>query len=260
MLSIESYMQRFKKYLIQWYDTEDAYVKRNIRLKEEHTERVMQNIIELSNLLKLTEYESFLAEITALYHDIARFRQFYEYKTFDDRKSFDHAEEGTRIIQEQGFLEGIDTNDKYKILSAIRYHNKKHLPKFTDHTEELLAKLIRDADKLDIWFIVGKELAENDDPAITLGYTDNGKFNPQIIKLLREQKIVDYRLVQSTVDFKLTTLGWLYDINFKQTFYLIRKNNVLRPILHSLPDIPEINETKNYIENFIESIFSTIKK
>jgi len=119
--NFEKYLCRFNIYLKQWYNTDSELVKKNLRLKEGHTERVIENIVELSNLLHLSERQKFLAEVIALFHDIARFKQFYYYKTFDDKKSFDHAEEGVKIIKENGFLNGISVDDQYRILSSIKY-------------------------------------------------------------------------------------------------------------------------------------------
>jgi len=226
--NFEKYLCRFNIYLKQWYNTDSELVKKNLRLKEGHTERVIENIVELSNLLHLSERQKFLAEVIALFHDIARFKQFYYYKTFDDKKSFDHAEEGVKIIKENGFLNGISVDDQYRILSSIKYHN--------------------------IWRIVGDELAKKDEPSISLGYTGNSKFNPEIVKLIKNEESVDYKLVRSTLDFKLVTLGWIYDINFRETFFLIRKNKVLDPILNSLPEIPEVLSIKKTVEDYVSKL------
>ena len=252
--NFEKYLDCFNSYLKQWYNTDSELVKKNLRLKEEHTERVRENAVELSNLLHLSQTQKFLAEVIALFHDIARFKQFFYYKTFDDKKSFDHAEEGVKIIKENCFLNGIAVDDQYRILSSIKNHNKKTLPIIKDDTEKLLASLIRDADKLDIWRIVGDELAKKDEPSISLGYTGNSKFNPEIVKLIKNEESVDYKLVRSTLDFKLVTLGWIYDINFRETFFLIRKNKVLEPILNSLPEIPEVLSIKKTVEDYINNV------
>jgi len=252
--NLENYICRFNIYLKQWFNTNNRLVNKNLRLKEEHTERVRENTIELSNLLQLSKGQKFLAELIALFHDIARFKQFYYYKTFDDKKSFDHAEEGVKIIKENGFLNGISGDDQNRVISSIKNHNKKTLPIIKDDTEKLLARLIRDADKLDIWRIVGDELAKKDEPSISLGYTGNSKFNPEIVKLIKNEESVDYKLVRSTLDFKLVTLGWIYDINFRETFFLIRKNKVLEPILNSLPEIPEVLSIKETVEDYINNV------
>jgi len=248
---LENYIHYFNRYLKQWYNTSDELIKKNLRLKEEHTERVRRNVVELSSMLQLSKRQKFLAELIALFHDIARFKQFFYYKTFDDKKSFDHAEEGVKIIKENGFLNGITVDDQHRILSSIKFHNKKTLPEIKDQNEKLLATIIRDADKLDIWRIVGKELSEKNEPSISLGYEGNDKFNPEIVRLIKNEKSVDYKLVRSTLDFKLITLGWIYDINFRETFFLIRKNKVLDPILKSLPVIPEVLDIRETVEKYV---------
>jgi len=253
-------LRDFKSYVQKWYSTSDEIVIKNIKLKEEHSYRVRDNIVQLSKLLGLEKEVCFLAEIVGLFHDIARFPQFYKFKTFDDRKSFDHAEKGVEILKQQAILENLTLKNRQRVFSAIKYHNKKNLPEINDPIEELLAKLIRDADKIDIWYVVGDELSEKEDPSISLGYSGKQEYNPKIIDALLNRQIVDYNLVRSTLDFKLTTLAWVYDINFLESFLLIKKKRVLEPIIESLPINSEIRKVVDIIQKFVRERYIGIKK
>lgn len=251
------YKAVLKEYYLQWADKADFTIQKNLKLKFAHSIRVLHNILDLASALNLDPSTRFLAGLTALFHDIARFKQFALYKTFDDRKSFDHAEESVKILKENKILEQIALDDQERIFVAILYHNKKLLPKFRDPVTELLAKLIRDADKLDVLYIIGKELADTEDPAISLGYSGNSTVNPEIIKLIKQHQLVDYALVRSTVDFKLVVSAWVFDINFPHSLMIITERKLLEPIFHSLPNYHEINTARNAIESFLQSKLKT---
>jgi len=45
----------------------------------------------------------------------------------------------------------------------------------------------------------------------------------------------------------------IYDINFRETFLLIRKNKVLDPIFNSLPEIPEVLSIKKTVEDYVNN-------
>jgi hypothetical protein len=80
----------FSDYCSSFYspDIED---QKNISLKEHHTERVCENIVEISKRLSLDGHSTMLAEAIALFHDIGRFPQYARYKTFRDSVSVNHG-------------------------------------------------------------------------------------------------------------------------------------------------------------------------
>jgi len=70
-----------------------------IRLKEEHSQRVRQEIIMISKALDLLEQDILIAEVLGLFHDIGRFYQYQRYGTFRDDLSENHAELGVKNLQ-----------------------------------------------------------------------------------------------------------------------------------------------------------------
>src|SRR3972149_2809827 len=125
--------------------------QRNILLKETHTHNVCENMRHLAGELPLKNEEVLLAEAAALFHDIGRFPQYAEHKTFRDASSVNHAALGARILVEKGVLAGLSQKEQGLILAAVRFHNAFTLPDIADKEALLCLKLIRDADKLDIW-------------------------------------------------------------------------------------------------------------
>ena len=69
-----------------------------IKYKYNHSYRVVHQAEEIARSLELDEEDRALASLIGLLHDIARFRQWTDYKTFSDDESFDHGKEGVKIL------------------------------------------------------------------------------------------------------------------------------------------------------------------
>jgi hypothetical protein len=143
----------FTKY-VRTSQYNEPEIQQNIDLKKDHTLRVCEEILYIGKQLGLTDDELRLAEIIALLRDVGRFEQYALYNTFMDGNSENHAELGIKILEKFGVLESFDDTINDIILRAIKYHNRHSLPR--NETEPCLfyAKLIRDADKFDIWKVV----------------------------------------------------------------------------------------------------------
>lgn len=129
-------------------------LQQNINLKIEHTGRVKKEIISIGTQLGLDKNELNLAEIIALFHDLGRFEQYDRYKTFSDRKSEDHAELGIRILKKYNVLDSLDDTLKEIVFCSVKNHNKAFVPENETDGCLFYSRLVRDADKLDIYRVV----------------------------------------------------------------------------------------------------------
>ncbi len=154
----------FDKYAMK-YDMNEKMIE----YKYNHSYRVVHQAEEICRSLELDTYERDIASLIALLHDIARFKQWTEYKTFSDIDSFDHGDMGVKILFEENEIKNYICDEKeYEIIKkAITYHNKLSVPfnELTDR-ETLQCKIIRDADKIDILYAFSTnrllELEEDD--------------------------------------------------------------------------------------------------
>jgi len=121
----------------------------HINRKIEHSKRVNKFLVEIAEKLGLNDEEIFLIDIASLFHDIGRFKQFYEYNTYIDKISCNHAMIGIEILEQQGGLNNIEEWKKELILEIINLHNYKELPKNIPDKLYTYASIIRDADKID---------------------------------------------------------------------------------------------------------------
>ena len=251
---VEEWFHRY----VQTFRSGDEDLQRNITLKEEHTQRVCTEIRDIGKQLELDAHGLFLADVIARLHDVGRFEQYARYRTFSDRDSEDHAELGIAVLEREGVLDRFEAPERDLILCAIRYHNRAVLPE--EETSDCLffSRLLRDADKLDIWQVVIDHYQRGEsegNEAIELGLPDTPGFSEEVYEDLLQHRIVDIDHVQNLNDFKLLQVGWVYDINFAPTFQRIRERRYLEKIHEVLPRSAEIETVFSVIDAYLEKQF-----
>jgi hypothetical protein len=220
----------------------------HFQIKKKHTYRVVREIksIALQSLLSIRETE--LARIIALFHDIGRFEQFMRYRTFNDDISENHAEIAIRVLKEQHFLSAFEENTVKIITAAIENHNIPFLPEISDPAILLFSRLLRDADKLDIW-----KLTLDQNVAFTIRNEkepDEYRVPEKILSRIREGRIVLLQFAESMNDFRLLRLSWIFDMNFPATFSILEKEGIIDKILARIPEFPEKNEISAILHNY----------
>lgn len=254
-IQLEGFKYWFEEYTVKLIET-NTDVKDSLLMKKEHTLRVCKEIKQIGLSLHLTKNCMRIAQITALFHDIGRFEQFIKYRTFSDQKSEDHAELGIRILKNHDVLNSLTDEEIEIIYKSIRYHNKKDLPVHENENVLFFTKLLRDADKLDIYHVVTdqyKDVANENNEAIMLDLPKAGKISDKIVESIRAGAICNLPEVKSQEDFKLLQISWVYDINFLRTYQLIRERGYLKLIYESMPQISEINEIRDIIKRYIDN-------
>jgi len=243
----------FNKYFDSFkYD--DEKIISNLINKKLHTLRVCKNIKLLSKLLNLSSSEIRLAEIIALFHDIGRFEQFAKYQTFNDGISIDHANLGLTILNNYEVLKDASMEDKAVIVEAIRYHNKYALPNNLSEKNLLFCKLIRDADKLDIFNMLidsyeNPQLYENE---AFEDFIDSNEYQISFVERIINKKKVSYNDVKTKADIKLLRVAWVYDINFNESLKIIESNKYIDRIIRFLPNDDNIARLHKHINAYVQ--------
>jgi len=246
-----SYVQTFKH---------DDKGLQNIELKEEHTKRVCREILSIGEQLGLTNNELRLAEIIALFHDIGRFEQYARYKTFVDRQFVNHAELGVEILKRYGVLIQLGESTKSLILRTIQYHNRAVLPQEETEICLFFAKLLRDADKIDIWRVVTDYYHRRDgkrNGALELDLQDTPGFSEAVYQDLINRRIVDINHVKKLNDFKLLQIGWIFDINFEPTLQALCSRRYLEMIRNVLPESEKMGTVFAIINKYLAERLKT---
>ena len=228
---MDAYMKRFV--------TDDEEVMQGIRIKMIHTGYVTAIARELAQELALDQHDVQLAEIMGLFHDIGRFRQYSIYKTFNDAQSEDHADLGLKVLDEEmPYLAELTAEDAELVRFAIRNHNKKEIEPVADKRKLLFAKILRDADKLDIYRVLSPYLAPDGvDKAPKFIKADASQLvSPDFVRDFAEGKQADYHRLRTHGDRKLVRLMWVYDVNFSWTLRKMVERGYIDLIIKYLPE------------------------
>jgi len=230
--------------LTAWFDeyvdqfaSNDPRIQENMDMKEGHTRRVCAAILDIGASLNLSAEDLCTAEATAWLHDIGRFEQYTRYGTFMDHRSEDHAALGVRVIRETRILERIGAFDQELILQVVGAHNRAAIPPEADERARFFLKLLRDADKVDIWHVVTAYYQDPDqrrNHALELDLPDSPHISKPVYEALMKGELVKMADLKTVDDFKLLQMGWIYDANFPRTFQIVREKGYLEIIRDAL--------------------------
>ena len=116
------------------------------------------------------------------------------------------------------------------------------------------SRLLRDADKLDIWKVVTDYYHRKDGrrhEALELNLPDTEGFSREVHRDIMNRTIIDMRHVKNMNDFKLLQAGWIFDVNFKPTLISIRQRRYLELIRDALPQSKDMMAIFETLQNFL---------
>ena len=231
--------------LHQWFDTyvqtyndidEEGF--RNIQLKVEHTRKVCEIMALLAAGEGLTQEEAGIGAAVALLHDVGRFPQYRRWRTFRDSDSDNHARLGIEVLRQEGVLDGFPAAERLLIEEAVRFHNLLALPLRFRSPTALFIRLIRDADKLDIWRVFQDYFQQPLDQrpsAVTLGFPDRQELTPACVRELAAGRVIRLENVRVLNDFKLLQISWVYDLNFRSSYSLLQQRGHIPALAATIP-------------------------
>jgi putative nucleotidyltransferase with HDIG domain len=248
MIDIKRAKQELKKYVSN-YDIED----KKIKLKIAHIERTASIAKKIAESLKLDTEDVQLAELIGLLHDIGRFEQIKRYNTFIDKNSVNHGELGAQILFEEGIIRNFIEDSKYDeiIKKSILNHNKgKKDLEFSNEKEELHSKIIRDADKIDIIYILTFEEKE---VAWEKADFSKEKITDEIYREFIEDKAINYKERKTAVDTLVSHFAFIYDFNYKYSLQIIKEKGYFEKIYKRFKfENKETEDRINYIYKMVE--------
>lgn len=224
-------------------------------VKEEHTRKVCENIVQVVESLSLGERETMTAEAVGLFHDVGRFPQYRQYRTFRDSVSVNHAGLGAKVLVEENVLTGLPDKERKLITNAVTLHNVLTLPEGLDEETLLFTKLIRDADKLDIWrvFIDYYGLPESERSAVIgLALPERPGYTPEVVACLQREEMVRHDMISTQNDFKLLQLSWVFDLNFPGSFRLVSERGYMDRLAATLPEEEEVRRGVEAVKRYVE--------
>lgn len=240
-MNIEELKITFKNY-VENYDMNEVAIIR----KYYHSYRVMDFCIFIAKNNNFSEKDTEISILVGLLHDYARFEQWTKYKTYSDLKSIDHGDLAVEKLFDNNEIKNYCLNEEYydEIYDAIKYHNKIDFSDDISVHNKLICKVIRDADKLDIFYLLGaeKDLMKQDDAIISEKIKDDFYNHKQISR----------KDVKSENDNILLSLSMIYDLNFKCSFEYIKEHHLIDKMFDNIEDKDKFKEYFEYIKKYIE--------
>src|SRR5208337_1572881 len=248
------FKQWFPGYCAAFY-TSDEEDGRNLALKEEHTARVCANILKIAGEESLGAGDAMIAEAAALFHDLGRFPQYAKYKTFMDGLSVNHGELGARELAGTGILNNLPVREQEIIITAVKFHNTFKVPDLACSDANIFLKLVRDADKLDIWRIFfeyySNDMTKGRPTAVGLGLPDTPEYSREVLDRIFNKQLVPLAMLKTLNDFKLTKLSWVYDLNFRSSLRMAVEDQYIERVVAALPQTKEIRKTVEIVREYI---------
>lgn len=231
-------LREFKNYVKQF-----NFKDNKIKYKYYHSLHVMKLCKLIAKKLKLNKEDIKIAGEIGLLHDIGRFEQIKRYNTFNDAASVNHGLLSAKVLFKDNYI------DKFKIKKgnydiiklAIINHNRNDIEEGLTERENTFCKIIRDADKIDIFTI-----------AAIFIKLDNQVVNPELKKQFFNNQKTTFSLERNDADILVRTLSYIYDINFNFSFNYILKHKILKKFAKQI-------KSKNYQEYF-DKVESYIKE
>ena len=230
MVDVNNAKRVFKEYVSN-YNLQDG----KIALKVAHILRVSELSKKIATSLNLSEEDIKLAELIGLLHDIGRFEQVRRYNTFIDKISINHGEYGARILFEDNLIEKFNVDEKYyKIIkTAILNHNRSKIEDNLTEQELLHSKIIRDADKLDCFYVL-----LTDDIKNTYGCSaedmQNETFSSEIIREFKEDRMIDYKKRATYGDIWISHMAYVFDFYYKSSYIVIKEKDYLNKLTQKM--------------------------
>lgn len=250
MLKIEKAIEYFESYVKNFDINEKQIIG-----KYEHTFRVMEISKNIAESIGLNEEQVEIATFIALFHDISRFEQYTKYRTFNDLISFDHGDYAVKILEDNNLFEEFSTDGKVQniIKKAIKNHNKFRIDSSLNEEEQIYAKIIRDADKLDILYLTMILYFIEQDRKEKI---ENGFILENVMEQFRNKEDILKTKDFKEIDNFLIYLGFTFDFYYKYSFEMLKKEDYINKIIDNFDFKNEetrknIDEIKNIINEYI---------
>lgn len=221
-----------------------------------HSLRVVANSLLLSNVVLQTEEDKRIATVNALFHDIGK-ASLMSKNVEALVIQRDHATVSAKIVQQMEFYQTLSADIQLVILKSIESHNKLKLPKLDSEQQTLFARLLRDADKLDIYDSSYRFFKEKYgiQPVITVDLIKTPDVSEKILKSILAGKTAAVEDMKTMNDYKLLLISMAFDLNFKYTFRIMSEKQYIQKIYETLPKRDQIIDVYRSIKLFVENKF-----
>ena len=112
----------------------------------------------------------------------------------------------------------------------------------------MIARAVRDADKLDIFPILLEYLAQPDNEAVVLNLKPSPELSPAVLSDMLAGRCPKLRDLKTKTDFLVAKLLWVNDLNFRHSLREFRRRDYVGQLAHYLPDTPAVRTIRAAVE------------
>lgn len=236
----EELKNKFRDYVSNFDMSEKAIVR-----KYYHSLRVMDLSILIAKGNELKGDDLDVVTVSGLLHDYARFSQWEKYKTYSDIDSLDHGDLAVTLLFDDEIKNYYKRECNYKLIKdAIKYHNKLFVPDDLSNKNKLFCNIIRDADKLDIFYLfcINKDLIVEDNEDISL----------EVERDFYLRKCINYKMIKNKSDKILLDLALVFDLNFNYSFKYLKETKLIDKIYEGIVNKAKYKKYFDFINKYIE--------
>ena len=234
---VKEFEQFVSKYDLIDYDTNYKY---------KHSIRVMKICEVLATTLGFSEEDIYISKVIGLLHDIGRFEQLKLTGAYSDTE-FDHAAYGAMILFKENLIEQFNINPNYYdiIEFAIRNHNRYKIEEISDDRKIMFAKLIRDADKIDIFdaytYLKDYNITDNLDEVTNEVSIQFKKCEP-----------INAKIRKTKADKLLSVFAFVFDINFDESLKIIYSQDFIDELFNQIDDNSRFREYYEIVKDYMK--------
>lgn len=189
--------------------------------------------------------------LSGLLHDIGRFEQVRIYDTFRDKDSVDHANLGVKILFEDDVIRKFIEETTYDniIYEAIKNHNKFKIEDGLTQEELLHAKIIRDADKTDIFAAFVEDIEEGRNVLYNYEKVSKQILTPKVMNDFMQYKQSNRDYFTIEIDHYINIISFIFDYNFMTGLKIIKENNYIERTMKPICICEDTKEQMQMIIN-----------
>lgn len=230
------------------YFQEREWESPRIQIKVKHMYRVAENSKKIAKALSLTEEEIKLAELIGLLHDIGRFEQ-YQIKTREEREKFDHGKAGVRILKKDNNIRKYINESQYDdiIYTAIEEHNQYTLTKGLSKDKEQFAKIIKDADKMDLLYEANYVYWQEKE---RIKQIEQGRLSEKMLEDFYQRRLANTKNRISQTDQILRYASYVFDFHFSYSLKIVKEKDYISKMIDRFSyQIPKTKEEMAKVKN-----------
>lgn len=169
---------------------------------------------------------------TSVYlHDVARAAQWYHFLTFNDKRSFDHAQVGAAMIERAHLPFKAVHLDQARIVDAVADHSRRCVK-----NPSIYSQLTRDADKI----VIFKERLAILKNKWLHGGIPTSYISSDVLDQFRSGSLVLNDSIETPADHIVQSISWMFDINLPASREMIIKEGIFEKLLDNLSRICEV--------------------